>query len=95
MHELWLTAAIAGADLKGTLKILQGQCAMLPLHHFERVIIFEGPQANPLSGLDSKSLKDRKPQNIPQWKELQSQITRQSYFTTLAFEVEPAQFGQQ
>lgn len=94
MHELFTTAVVPDAAVFEVLKILQGLCAMTPVHQFERRLMFEGPKTNPLSGIPPSLLPGRKRENEMQWRELHKQLVRQSYYMAVSYEVKKTQFGQ-
>jgi hypothetical protein len=95
MHELFTTAIVRNAQVVETLKILQGLCGMTPVRQLERRIIFEGPKKNPLPGIGAPLLRSRNPANIPLWKELNEQLTRQSYYIGISHEISGFHFGDQ
>jgi hypothetical protein len=92
MHELFLTAAVPGEDVKEALKILQGLCGMTPDHKFERVLTYEGPPAQ-LVPIPAARVQNRRPQEREVWNELNKQLVRQSYYITIAFAAEKGEFG--
>ncbi|KFX89743.1 hypothetical protein O988_08525 [Pseudogymnoascus sp. VKM F-3808] len=92
MHELFLTAAVPGEHVKEALKILQGLCAMSPVHKFERVLTYEGPPAQ-LVPIPAVRVQNRRPQDREVWNELNKQLVRQSHYITLAFAAEKGEFG--
>lgn len=92
MHELFLTAAVPGEHVKEALKILQGLCAMSPVHKFERVLTYEGPPAQ-LVPIPAARVQNRRPQDREVWNELNKQLVRQSHYITLAFAAEKGEFG--
>ncbi|KFX88517.1 hypothetical protein V497_07401 [Pseudogymnoascus sp. VKM F-4516 (FW-969)] len=92
MHELFLTAAVPGEHVKEALKILQGLCAMPPVHKFERILTYEGPNAQ-LVPIPAARVQNRRPQDREVWNELNKQLVRQSHFITLAFAAEKGEFG--
>lgn len=94
MHELFTTAAVPDTAVSEVLKILQGLCAMTPVHHFERRLMFEGPKSNPLVGIPPSILPTRKRENEQQWRELHKQLVRQSYYMAISYDVKESQFGQ-
>jgi mediator of RNA polymerase II transcription subunit 18, fungi type len=93
MHELFTSTAVPHALVDEVLKILQGLCAMTPIRHLERRLIFEGPKAPPLLGMRGAQLQNQNPANAPLWKELHEQLVRQSYYITISYETDEAQFG--
>jgi mediator of RNA polymerase II transcription subunit 18, fungi type len=92
MHELFTSAAVPHSLVDDVLKILQGLCAMTPVRHLERRLIFEGPKAPPLLGIRGAHLQKQNPNNIPLWRELHEQLVRQSYYITISYDVDEAQF---
>lgn len=81
------------AHVPDALKIIQGLCGMNPIYRLERRLIFEGPKANPLVGLNAANLQSRKPANIPLWRELNEQLVRQSYYISVSYQVKKEDFG--
>jgi mediator of RNA polymerase II transcription subunit 18, fungi type len=93
MHELFTTAAIPHTLVGEILKILQGLCGMTPMRQLERRLVFEGPKAPPLIGIGVSQLQGRNQLNIRLWRELHEQLIRQSYYITICYEVDEAEFG--
>ncbi|KAL5345920.1 hypothetical protein ACLOAV_008950 [Pseudogymnoascus australis] len=92
MHELFLTAAVPGEHVKEALKILQGLCAMPPAHKYQRVLTYEGPNAQ-LVPIPAARVQNRRPQDREVWNELNKQLVRQSHYITLTFATEKGEFG--
>jgi|SRR5271156_770215 len=92
MHELFTSAAVPQTLLDEALKILQGLCAMTPIRHLERLLIFEGPKAPPLLGMRGAQLQNQNSANASLWKELHEQLVRQSYYITISYDIDEAQF---
>lgn len=93
MHELSTTAAIPHTLVGEVLKILQGLCGMTPIRQLERRLIFEGPKAPPLLGIGASQMQGRNQVNIRLWGELHEQLIRQSYYITIYYEIDEAEFG--
>lgn len=93
MHELFTTAVVQDVLVEETLKILQGLCAMTPVRQLQWRLIFEGPKAPPLVGIQGPQMQSRKQANIPLWKELSEQLVRQSYYMAVSYEVNEDHFG--
>jgi mediator of RNA polymerase II transcription subunit 18, fungi type len=93
MHELFTSAAVPHTLVDEVLKILQGLSAMTPMRHLERCLIFEGPKAPPLLGLRVAQLQNQNSVNALLWKELHEQLVRQSYYITISYDIDEAQFG--
>jgi mediator of RNA polymerase II transcription subunit 18 len=92
MHELFLTASVPGDNVKETLKILQGLCGLKPVHKYERILTFEGPQSL-LVAVPASRIQNRRPQDREPWNELNKQLIRQSYYINLVYPVGQSQFG--
>jgi mediator of RNA polymerase II transcription subunit 18, fungi type len=95
MHELFASAAVPHSLLDEVLKILQGLCAMTPMRHLERRLIFEGPKVPPLLGKKGAQLQKQNPNNILLWRDLHEHLVRQSYYITVSYDVDEAQFGEE
>lgn len=93
MHELFTSAIVPHTLVDEVLKILQGLCAMTPIRHLERRLIFEGPKVPPLLGMRGAQLQNQNSANAPLWKELHEQLVRQSYYITISYDIDEAQFG--
>lgn len=93
MHELFTSAAVPHMLLDEVLKILQGLCAMTPMRHLEHRLIFEGPKVPPLLGIRGAQLQNQNPNNISLWKDLHERLVRQSYYITVCYDIDEAQFG--
>jgi mediator of RNA polymerase II transcription subunit 18, fungi type len=93
MHELFISAAVPHTLVDEVLKILQGLCAMTPMRHLERRLIFEGPKSPPLLGMKGAQLQNPNIANGPLWKELHEQLVRQSYYITISYDIDKTQFG--
>jgi mediator of RNA polymerase II transcription subunit 18 len=93
MHELFTSAAVPHTLVDEVLKILQGLCAMTPMRSLEHRLIFEGPKAPPLLGIRGVQQQNRNQANFLLWRELHDQLVRQSYYITISYDIDEAQFG--
>lgn len=94
MHELFLTAQLSNDDLQRALRILQGYCAMSPVNIVRRRITFEGPRTKNPKGIDPAFIARQSPPKAPLWRGLSEQLTRQSYFLILIYDIDRDQFNQ-
>lgn len=94
MHELFLTSAdgIKNDDLEENLKIFQGLCGMSPVHTFERLVTFEGPETGPLLSLP-RSYIDRSNRQWDAYGQLNKQLQRQSYYVNVGYYVDEEDLG--
>jgi hypothetical protein len=93
MKELFLTAAVPGEQVYDALKIIQGLCAMVPEHKYERVLAFAGPNAAPLRPIPSQRFLNRIPQARQQWEELKKPLATTSYYIRAKYAVRQDDFG--
>ncbi|TAQ86926.1 hypothetical protein B7494_g4760 [Chlorociboria aeruginascens] len=90
MHELYLSATVANDDRLRSLKILQGFCAMNPQPLIRRRLFWEGVR---IRGVDQGFiLKQLQPKQYL-WRQLQEQLSRQSFLVTSIYDVNRDQFG--
>lgn len=94
MHELFLIAHLSDDDVQRALRIFQGYCGMSPVTLLRRRMTFEGPRLKQLKGIDPTVIQNQKRENQNLWKNLHTQITRQSYVITLIFDINKDHFGQ-
>lgn len=74
------------------LKIFQGLCGMTPVHKFERILTFEGPEAGRPLSIPHQYMNRR----LPKWEaynQLNKQLARQSYYINVGYIVEEDDFG--
>ena len=91
MHELFLTGAegVEGPYVAQNLKIFQGLSGMAPVHQYERILTFEGPESGRLLSIPQRYM-ERKPQNpyAVAYDQLNKQLARQSYYINVGYMVD-------
>lgn len=94
MHELFLTSAngVQGADVEQNLKIFQGLCGMAPVHQFERILTFEGPDSGLLLSIPPNYLDRTRTQKWEAYAQLNKQLARQSYYINVGYIVDEDDF---
>lgn len=91
MHELFLCAEVKADQLQSALSILQGYCAMPPIHMVQRRLMYKGqkrsPQGAPPLGMSRTVLARAQPPRAKLWKELHHYMSQQAYIITISYDV--------